>query len=157
MREVPIHRRPAREAAAALLESAGLPVSDLTDAYMEHFFYVGPAASAPIGLVGVEMCGVDALLRSLVVNPQHRSAGLGQALVAHAESHARGQGARTMYCLTTTAETFFRRRGYVDADRNRAPAAVRETREFSSICPASSAFLVKKLLTDGPVAQEKNR
>jgi amino-acid N-acetyltransferase len=156
MSDVGIHRRPARQAAAALLESAGLPVSDLTDAYMEHFFYVGPA-SAPIGLVGVEMCGMDALLRSLVVNPEHRSAGLGQTLVAHAESHARGQGARAIYCLTTTAEAFFRRRGYVDADRDRAPTAVRETREFSAICPASSAFLVKKLLADGPVAQEKNR
>jgi amino-acid N-acetyltransferase len=156
MSEVAIHRRPGREAAAALLESAGLPVPDLTDVYMEHFFYVGPA-SAPIGLIGVEMCGVDALLRSLVVNPEHRSAGLGQTLVAYAESHAREQGARAVYCLTTTAETFFRRRGYVDADRDRAPAAVRETREFSAICPASSAFLVKKLLADEPVAQEKNR
>ena len=156
MSEVAIHRGPAREAAAALLESADLPVSDLTDAYMEHFFYVGPA-SAPIGLVGVEMCGVDALLRSLVVNPEHRSAGLGQTLVAHVESHAWRQGVRAIYCLTTTAEAFFRRRGYVDADRDRAPAAVRETREFSAICPASSAFLVKKLPADGPVAQEKNR
>jgi amino-acid N-acetyltransferase len=156
MSEVAIHRRPASGAAAALLESAGLPVSDLTDVYMEDFFYVGPA-SAPIGLIGVEMCGVDALLRSLVVNPEHRSAGLGQALVAHAESHAREQGARAIYCLTTTAETFFRRRGYVDADRDRAPAAVRETREFSAICPASSAFLVKKLPADEPAAKEKNR
>ena len=156
MSEVAIHRRPAMEAAAALLESADLPVSDLTDAYMEHFFYVGPV-SAPIGLVGVEMCGVDALLRSLVVRPEHRSAGLGQTLVAHAESHARGQGARAIYCLTTTAEAFFRRRGYVDSDRDCAPAAVRETGEFSTICPASSALLVKKLLADGPVTQEKNR
>jgi amino-acid N-acetyltransferase len=156
MSEVAIHRRPAMEAAAALLESADLPVSDLTDAYMEHFFYVGPA-SAPIGLVGVEMCGVDALVRSLVVSPEHRSAGLGQTLVAHAESHAWEQGARAIYCLTTTAEAFFRRRGYVDADRDRAPAAVRETREFSAICPASSTFLVKKLPADGPVAQEKYR
>jgi len=156
MSEVAIHRRPAMEAAAALLESADLPVSDLTDAYMEHFFYVGPA-SAPIGLVGVEMCGVDALLRSLVVSPEHRSAGLGQTLVAHAESHAGEQGARAIYCLTTTAEAFFRRRGYVDADRDRAPAAVRGTREFSAICPVSSAFLVKKLPADGPVPQEKHR
>jgi len=156
MSDVPIHRRPAREAAAALLEAAGLPVSDLTDVYMEHFFYVGPA-SAPIGLVGVQMCGVDALLRSLVVIPERRSAGLGQTLVAHAESHARGQGARAIYCLTTTAEAFLRRRGYVDLDCDCAPAAVRETREFSAICPAGSALLVKKLPADGPVTQEKNR
>ena len=87
MSEIAIHRRPARAAAAALLEPAGLPEPDLTDAYMEHFFYVGPQVG-PIALVGVEMCGGDALLRSLVVNPQHRSAGLGQTLVVHAESHA---------------------------------------------------------------------
>ena len=152
MSDLVIHRKPAVAAATALLETAGLPTADLTDAYMEHFFYVGPA-TAPIGLVGVEMCGADALLRSLVVNPEHRSAGLGHALVALAESHAQGQGVRAMYCLTTTAEAFFRRGGYVDADRERAPTAIRQTREFSAICPASSAFLVKQL----PVTQEKPR
>jgi len=154
MSDVAIHRRPARTTVTALLESAGLPAADLTDGYMQHFFYVGPR-SAPLALVGVEMCGRDALLRSLVVIPQHRSVGLGQALVAHAESHAHRQGARAIYCLTTTAEAFFRRRGYVDADRERAPLAVRETREFSTICPASSAFLVKQLPADRPATQEK--
>jgi amino-acid N-acetyltransferase len=156
MSDLAIHRRPARLTATALLESAGLPTVDLTDAQMEHFFYVGPR-SAPLALVGVEVCGSDALLRSLVVAPQHRSAGLGQALVARAESYARAQGARAIYCLTTTAEAFFRRRGYVDADRERAPMAVRQTREFSAICPASSAFLVKQLTVDRPTTLQKPR
>jgi amino-acid N-acetyltransferase len=156
MSDLAIHRKPARATATVLLETAGLPTADLTDAYMEHFFYVGPR-SAPLALVGVEMCGGDALLRSLVVAPQHRSAGLGQALVAHAESHALGQGARAIYCLTTTAEAFFRRRGYVDADRERAPIAIRQTREFSAICPAGSAFLVKQLPADRPVTPENSR
>ena len=144
MSEMLIQRRPGIGAATGLLSSAGLPVADLTHAHMKHFFYVGPQ-SAPVGLVGVEMCGEDALLRSLVVVPSHRTAGLGQALVAHAESHARSEGARAIYCLTTTAETFFRRRGYVDADRACAPVAVRETREFTTICPSNSAFLYKEL------------
>ena len=139
-----IHRAPAMGAARTLLASAGLPVADLTQAHMEHFFYVG-LPSAPVGLVGVEMCGEDALLRSLVVVPSQRTAGLGEALVAHAESHARSEGAHAIYCLTTTAEAFFRRRGYVEADRACAPVAVRETREFSAICPSSSAFLYKDL------------
>jgi amino-acid N-acetyltransferase len=86
-----------------------------------------------------------ALLRSLVVAPAHRDQGLGAALVRHAEAHARSRGARAVYLLTTTAETFFERQGYAAADRAQAPQAIRATREFADICPASSAFLVKLL------------
>lgn len=139
-----IHPRPPRNAAAALLESSGLPSADLTDAHMEHFFYCGPK-TAPLGLVGIEMCGNHALLRSLVVAPERRATGLGAQLVAHAEAHARAQGAQSIYLLTTTAESFFRRHGYVAAARDDAPPAIRATREFADICPASSAFLFKRI------------
>lgn len=140
----PIRPRPGRAAARALLESANLPVADLTDAHMEHFFYSG-SADAPSGLVGLELCGSDALLRSLAVTLEHRGLGLGAALATYAEEDARLRGVRAIYVLTTTAEEFFRRRGYSAADRATAPAAIRATREFADICPASSAFLVKLL------------
>jgi N-acetylglutamate synthase-like GNAT family acetyltransferase len=67
------------------------------------------------------------------------------ALTRHAVLHARARGARAVYLLTTTAEAFFRRNGYAAADRATAPAAIRATREFADICPASSAFLFKEL------------
>src|SRR5262249_42416361 len=117
---------------------------DLTDAHMEHFFYVGGPAK-PIGLVGVELRGNTALLRSLVVTESHRSMGLGAQLVAHAERHARAQGAETIYLLTTTAEAFFTRRGYTVVPRENAPPAIRNTREFAALCPASSAFMSKRI------------
>jgi len=139
-----ISAAPSRTAAVALLEASDLPTADLTDGHMRHFFCCGPAA-APTALVGVELCGPNALLRSLVVAPAHRSNGRGTALVRHAENFARQQGARSIYLLTTTAESFFRRCGYVDADRQTAPQEIRETHEFSDICPATSAFLVKHL------------
>lgn len=144
-----IQRGPSLDAALALLASADLPVADLTAALMEDFFFVG-SSTAPDGLVGVQFCGPDALLRSLVVAPPRRSTGLGCALVAHAEAHARARGVRALYLLTTTAEAFFRSRGYVDADRARAPAEIRSSREFADICPASSAFLVKPLPSGAP-------
>ena len=139
-----IRARPSRIAATELLASAGLPTDDLTDDHMRRFFYCGPAA-APTALVGVELQGPYALLRSLVVRPEHRSDGLGAALVRHAEDFARNHGSCEMYLLTTTAEAFFRRRGYVGADRRAAPPEIRATREFTDLCPASSAFLVKQL------------
>jgi amino-acid N-acetyltransferase len=111
---------------------------------MKDFFYAGPA-TAPIGIVGLQLFGSDALLRSLIVTASQRKQGLGQRLVEHAEQHARDRGAATVYLLTTTAEAFFRSRGYVVTPRESAPSAIRATPEFAGLCPASSAFLSKRL------------
>jgi amino-acid N-acetyltransferase len=138
-----IRAQPSRAGVVALLDVAALPSSDLTDDHMKHFFFCG-TASAPTALVGIELCGSSALLRSLVVQPDRRASGMGQALVAHAEAHARAHGARSMYLLTTTASAFFERRGYVTVSRDDAPAEIRATREFADICPGS-AFMVKQL------------
>jgi amino-acid N-acetyltransferase len=136
--------RPSLQAAIALLEAAKLPTADLTAAHCEHFFYTGPA-QAPTGLVGLELFGETALLRSLVVSPERRGTGAGTALLRHAEQIARASGARELYLLTTTAEAFFARHGYESRARDAAPAAIRATREFSGICPASSAFMCRVL------------
>ena len=144
MRVEAIHARPSRAAAAALLDAAALPSSDLTDRHMEHFYFCGNA-QAPTALVGLELRGTSALLRSLVVHPDLRLTGLGKMLVEHAESQARASGVRAIYLLTTTASAFFQRRGYALAARETAPPEIRATREFADICPASSAFMVKQL------------
>jgi len=140
----PLHAKPSLAAAKALLESAQLPTADLTEQHCEHFLYAG-AEGAPTGLVGLELFGDVALLRSLVVSPDARAAGMGTTLVQHAEARARAHGVRTVYLLTTTAEGFFDRRGYAKVARELAPAAIKATREFAGICPASSAFMSKQL------------
>jgi amino-acid N-acetyltransferase len=75
---------PAPAAARGLLAAANLPISDLTDEQLRTFFYCGPAA-APSALIGLEIYGTEALLRSLAVDPSLGSTGLGSALVEHAE------------------------------------------------------------------------
>jgi amino-acid N-acetyltransferase len=135
---------PDRTAVLQLLESASLPTADLGEADMNDFLHAG-SPHAPIGIVGVQFFGADALLRSLVVNAEHRTRGLGRALVERAELHARERAATTIYLLTTTAESFFLARGYSVASRDSAPAAIRATPEFAGLCPASSAFLSKRL------------
>jgi amino-acid N-acetyltransferase len=139
-----IRRRPAHPTAMALLAGAGLPVSDLTDQHLEHFFFTGPEDS-PTGLVGLEIHGTDALLRSLVVGTNARAGGLGSRLVGHAQDYAASRGVRAIYLLTTTAEAFFARLGYRRIDRSHAPLSIQSTREFASLCPASSAFMTKRL------------
>ena len=139
-----IGARPTRLSAASLLQAAGLPTDDLTDAKLEHFFCAGEP-SAPVGLVGVELYGPDALLRSLVVAPGSRASGIGARLVAHAEAHAAAHGAGSVYLLTTTAERFFAARGYLRSERSTAPDSIRATGEFASLCPVTAVFMVKRL------------
>lgn len=135
---------PTLEAISGLLTAARLPTEDLTEAHCQHFYYSGPA-SAPTGLIGLELFGDVALLRSLVVTPEGRGHGQGSDLLKHAETQAQTLGVRSLYLLTTTAEAFFSKHGYRRTPRESAPEAIRATREFADICPASSAFMVRQL------------
>jgi amino-acid N-acetyltransferase len=139
-----IRERPPQLSVVALLEAEGLPASDLTESHLEHFFFTG-SDGTPRALVGLEIYGEAALLRSLVVSAAARTQGLGSALVLHAEGYAAAHQVRSIYLLTTTAEAYFERRGYRRIDRAQAPAAIQSTREFASLCPASSAFMIKRL------------
>ncbi len=144
-----ISLRPERAAVLTLLESAGLPTADLAEGILEHFFSMGPRPQ-PYGVVGLEIHDNVALLRSLAVSPQNRSAGAGSRLVSHAEDYARSLGVEVVYLLTTTAEPFFAKRGYRRIERSEAPESIRSTREFSEICPVSSAFMAKHM----PIARQ---
>ena len=102
---VEITARPPLAAAVALLQAAELPIEDLTDSHLEHFFMAGQPES-PVAVVGLELFGRHALLRSLAVDPQIRATGIGSRLVEHVEAYARAHGAEAVYLLTTTAEVF---------------------------------------------------
>lgn len=135
---------PSTAAFAGLLAGNGLPVSDLTDLLASDCL-VASVEGRVAGAVGLQIFGRYALLRSLVVADDQRGHGLGGELVERIESLARERGVEQLFLLTTTAETFFTRRGYTSADRLAASEAIRNTQEFSSLCPASSAFMHKDL------------
>jgi amino-acid N-acetyltransferase len=127
-----------------LLSDAGLPTADLTARHMEHFF-VWNSDEKLDGVVGLEIYGDVALLRSLAVRADKRGEGIGSRLAKHAEGYARELGVRSLFLLTLTAEPFFRNRGYARVSREQAPAAIKATSEFAGVCPASSIFMVKRL------------
>lgn len=135
---------PAMEDVVPLLDAAALPRADIDDELLGHFIAVRLDGQVA-GIAGLEPCGRDGLLRSLVVRDTHRNSGLGRRLVTETERRAAGMGIETLYVLTNTAAGFFRRFGYSDCHRDGAPAAIRESREFSSLCPDDAAFLRKQL------------
>ena len=142
--QVKIGVQPTHSVVTELLAKAELPTADITHSMLRDFLFAGSAA-APLGIVGLEIESPHALLRSLVVDAPLRSSGLGSRLLEAAEAYASARGVRDLYLLTTTAESFFAKHGYTRASRDEAPQIIRSSREFASLCPASAAFMLKKL------------
>jgi len=132
------------EDACSLLQESQLLTEDLRD-NPDVLLFGCPGGGSLAGVVGLELFGSVALLRSLAVAVDRRDQGVGNALLRHAESAAWAHGVRELYLLTTSAEEYFRKRGYIPAEREVAPPPIRGTRQFSGLCPSSSAFMVKRL------------
>jgi len=127
-----------------LLAACQLPYADLTLSHLAHFMAAWDG-SQMAGVVGLELLGDVALLRSLAVPAEYRGRGIGSQLTRKAEAYARSHGVEVLYLLTTTAEGFFARRGYSVVGRDTAPPALQETTEFRSLCPDSAVCMVKHL------------
>ena len=127
---------------ASLLVAASLPSIDLAEPSRLFFRF---ETNSLVGFGGLEGEGSDRLLRSIVVLADCRGHRLGQALVAALERQARDLGVERLHLLTTTAAPFLLALGYADAGRGAAPPAIAASREFTALCPASAAYLVKAL------------
>jgi N-acetylglutamate synthase-like GNAT family acetyltransferase len=136
----------------ALLGACGLPSADLRAADLAGFFVCRGAGARVVGSVGIQMLG-DAgaglgLLRSLAVVPELRGRRVAHELWARGRAEARRRGARQLYLLTTTAEALFARWGFRRVDRDAAPAPVRDSAEFASLCPSSAVVMSLDLAAD---------
>lgn len=127
-----------------LLTSSELPTSDLSGESLKHFL-VTWRGDALTGVVGLEIEGEVALLRSLAVPESQRGRGIGCELVGAAENLAQQRGVREIFLLTTTAEEFFAARGYRRISREQAPPAIRAGAQFRELCPSSSSLMVKSI------------
>jgi amino-acid N-acetyltransferase len=128
----------------ALLELERLPASDLDQRALERFM-IWRDDSGVNGIVGLEVYGHVALLRSLVVARSARGKGAGAALTQAAEHLAAESGAKNIYLLTTSAERFFSAHGYRNVERGEAPQSIQGTTQFSALCPSTAVLMMKAL------------
>lgn len=98
-----------------------------------------------IGSGGLELYGKHALLRSLAINENHRGKNLGKQLVDNLIAKAKSLEIETLFLLTETASKFFEGKGFQTIDRSEVPEAVKNSSEFSAVCPASAACMVYKV------------
>jgi amino-acid N-acetyltransferase len=128
-----------------LLTAAGLPVAGVD----EHWktFIVARDNGAVVGCGGCEPYENAALIRSIAVHPDHRSHGLGRRIVRQLIDRLASRGLREFYLLTTTAEDYFKKRGFSRIDRDEVNPQLLRSREFQDACPASAVCMRLQMLS----------
>ena len=125
-----------------LLSSCRLPHEDITPEHLHHY-WVFKENKQLIGVIGLEVLRPSALLRSLAIDPLFRNKGLGSQLTQQAENDADSLEIEALYLLTTTAEGFFAKRGYLKVPREGTPDQIQGTAEFRTMCPLTAVCMVK--------------
>jgi N-acetylglutamate synthase-like GNAT family acetyltransferase len=126
-----------------LLRDSGLPIDGLVDHL--NTALVARDGTDIVGCAAVEIYSDGALLRSVAVAPAARGHRVGERLTEEAVTLARSLRAPAVYLLTTTAESYFPRFGFVQTTRDLVPTAVQQSVEFRSACPASAIVMRKAL------------
>jgi amino-acid N-acetyltransferase len=141
------------------LQHAELPTDDIAE-HVSGFLVAEEASGGITGAVALERYDDVGLLRSLVVTRASRGHGLATRLCRTLLARAQRRGLQHVYLLTIDADGFFARLGFTPIDRSLAPASIGDTREFSSLCPATAVFMHRRLpaadasLIDAPRAGE---
>ncbi|MES2153813.1 MAG: GNAT family N-acetyltransferase [bacterium] len=142
-----LHRAAAADlpAVEALLEAATLPTAGVADHV--DTLWVWRDRGKVIGCIGFEAYGSVALLRSLVVDPAHRGAGLGKRLIGAGVAEMRRAHVSRGYGLTTTIAPLLARLGWKEVPRTALPPALGTSQELSGACPASAVAFRLDLAT----------
>lgn len=131
-----------RQEVFSLLMQQKLPVTDIQEDTLLYLLLDGDKVTGTAGLDIFDDC---ALLRSVSVVADARGKGYGKVLNEQIEKFAKDSGISCMYLITHTAKDFFDRQGYCVIDRTTAPNAIKQTDQFTGLCP-SSAVVMKKTI-----------
>ena len=127
-----------------LLKESKLDVSDLKQANIRLFRLEENGET--IGVGGLEIFSDQALLRSIAIRKEFQGKGLGKELVEQIESAAKESGISALYLLTNTAADFFKSIGYQTIQRDDFAEQLKQTSQFSGLCPISAICMMKVIL-----------
>ena len=122
-----------------LLRRNELPTEGVADNL--RTFVVARDGSRLVGCGGAEAHEFAALLRSFVVEDDLRGIGLGRRLVREILDRLASRGLREFYLLTTTAEEFFRKRGFKPIDRDEVHPQLLGSAELQGACPDTAVCM----------------
>jgi amino-acid N-acetyltransferase len=131
-----------RQEAINLLQQHDLPVSDIDESKILCLLM---DEEKIIGTAGLEIFEDGALLRSISVIKEEQRKGYGKFINEQVEKYAKENGIHCLYLLTNTAKDFFDKQGYVEIKREESPEALKQTAEFTSLCPSSAVVMKKRI------------
>lgn len=126
-----------------LLEESKLDASDLKQANIRLFSMT--ENNELVGVGGLEIIDGVALLRSVAVSRERQKQGIGAQLVNLIEKTAKDSGLAALYLLTNTAADFFKASGYRVIHRDNFAEPLKQTAQFSGLCPVSAVCMMKIL------------
>jgi N-acetylglutamate synthase-like GNAT family acetyltransferase len=133
---------PERQQVLRMLQAQKLPVTDINEDTVLYQLFDGEKL---VGTAGLDIFDDCALLRSVSVMAGVQGKGYGRSLNQQVETFARESGINCMYLITTTAKEFFERQGYCVIKREEAPDQVKNTEQFSGLCPSSAIIMKKRI------------
>ena len=126
-----------------LLIENNLPVEDFEDECIT--FFIAKINNITVGVIGLEQYEATGLLRSLAVKSDYKNLKIGRDLIEYLLRYCKNNSIQELYLLTTTAEMYFEKFGFYKITRENTPTAIKNTKEFALICPAT-ALIMKKIL-----------
>lgn len=111
-------------------------------------FVIADSPAGPIATIALEILGGDALIRSVCVHPSWRAQGVGTALVEHVLTEAAMEAVDSVYVLSSAADRFFARFGFVRIAWSEMPFTI--TRALSQRGAAVPGATAMQLLLADP-------
>lgn len=124
------------EGIKSLLLANELPIAGIDDHWKT--FLVAHDGDVIVACGGAEAYQFAALIRSVVVQPAYRKLGLGRKIVRQLLDRLASRGLREFYLLTTTAEAYFKKRGFKPIDRDEVHPQLLSSRQFQDACPENA-------------------
>ena len=125
-----------------ILEQNDLPTDDIYNNSIR--FFVAKENDRILGLVGLEVYKPFGLLRSLAVMDEFKNKQIGKKLVEYLITESKSEEIKELYLLTTTADKYFPKFGFIRIEREQVPDSIRQTEEFKNICPDSAVVMKKQ-------------
>ncbi len=122
-----------------LLASNHLPTEDVRNPAID--FLLKKNGNRVVGCGAVETLDGCCLLRSIAVAESSRRQGIASELCRDLLSQAGTKGLGAVYLLTMDAADYFARWGFERVDRERAPNAIKQSSQFSELCPGSAILM----------------
>ena len=79
------------------------------------------------------------------MSKERRREKIGRAIYQHIEDLSQLMEMQNLYLLTETASEYFKKLGFVEITRDEAPDEIKNTKQFSSLCPASAIVMRKTI------------